>query len=133
MRIVLDTNVFVTIFSPQSRNYAIFQALLQRKITLCVTTDILDEYAEIGIRFLGVTLLNNVLELFELLPNVEYFVKYYRWQLITADPDDDKFVDCYVASNADYLITEDKHFKVLNNIPYPPVKVISSKQFLDLL
>jgi putative PIN family toxin of toxin-antitoxin system len=133
MKIVLDTNVFVTIFAPQSDNYAIFQALLQRKITLCVTTDILDEYAEIGNRFLGTTLVNNVLELFDLLPNVAYFVKYYRWQLITADPDDDKFVDCYVASNADYLVTEDKHFKVLKNVPYPPVKVISSKQFLDLL
>jgi uncharacterized protein len=133
MRIVLDTNVFVTMFAPQSDNYAIFQALLQRKITLCVTTDIFDEYAEIGNRFLGTTLVNNVLELFELLHNVEYFVKYYRWKLITADPDDDKFVDCYVASNADYLVTEDKHFRVLRQIPYPIVKVISSKQFLSLL
>ena len=78
MRIVLDTNVFVTIFAPQSDNYPIFQALLQRKITLCVTTDILDEYAEIGNRFLGTALVNNVLELFELMPNVAYFVKYYR-------------------------------------------------------
>jgi putative PIN family toxin of toxin-antitoxin system len=133
MRIVLDTNVFVTMFAPQSENYVIFQALLQRKITLCVTTDILDEYAEIGNRFLSTTLVNNVLELFELLPNVLYFVKYYRWLLITADPDDDKFVDCYVASNADFLVTEDKHFRALRQIPYPTVKVISSKQFLELL
>ncbi len=133
MRIVLDTNVFVTMFAPQSDNHAIFQALLQRKITLCATTDILDEYAEIGNRFLGTALVNNILELFELMPNVAYFAKYYRWQLITADPDDDKFVDCYVAANADFLVTEDKHFKILRQVPYPVVKVISAKQLLALL
>lgn len=32
------------------------------------------------------------------------------------DPDDNKFIDCYVAAYADYLVTNDNHFNVLQQI-----------------
>ena len=35
----------------------------------------------------------------------------FRIRLIVADPDDDKFADCAVAAEADYLITEDPAFR----------------------
>jgi predicted nucleic acid-binding protein len=53
--------------------------------------------------------------------------------LITVDPDDNKFVDCAVAANADFICTEDKHFKVLKKVPFPPVKVISADDFVEIL
>jgi len=66
-------------------------------------------------------------------PDVLQVHKYFFWNLITADPDDNKFVDCAVAASADYLVTEDKHFKVLKNIPFPPVTVVSMDDFLEVL
>ena len=57
----------------------------------------------------------------------------YRFTLIVDDPDDDKFVDCYVASNANFLVTNDKHFNVLANIPFPPINVINIDDFLEIL
>ena len=42
---------------------------------------------------------------------------YYRWELIKVDPDDNKFTDAYIGSNADILVTYDKHFKELDSIP----------------
>lgn len=66
-------------------------------------------------------------------PDVLQVNKYFFWNLITADPDDNKFVDCAVAASADYLVTEDKHFKVLKNIPFPPVTVVSMDDFLEVL
>ena len=40
-----------------------------------------------------------------------------KWLLIVQDPDDDKFVDCAVAGQADYIVTNDGHFNILKTIP----------------
>ena len=53
--------------------------------------------------------------------------KYYSWHLIKSDAYDDKFVDCAVACNAKFLVTEDRHFKILKQIPFPKVEVIGIK------
>jgi predicted nucleic acid-binding protein len=53
--------------------------------------------------------------------------------LIFNDPDDDKFVDLAVAGNADFLVTNDRHFNVLASIEFPVVKTKTAEQFLELL
>lgn len=75
----------------------------------------------------------NTMKAIDKSPDVLQVNKYFFWNLITADPDDNKFVDCAVAASADYLVTEDKHFKVLKNIPFPPVTVVSMDDFLEVL
>ena len=67
------------------------------------------------------------------LSNVKYIDPHFRFQLITADPDVNKFVDCAIAANAKYIVTEDHHFDVLKDIPFPHIEVISIEQFLDML
>nr|WP_207681806.1 PIN domain-containing protein [Desulfonema magnum] len=47
------------------------------------------------------------------LPNVHRQTVYYHWNLISADPDDNKFADCAVSANAHYLVSNDRHFRVL--------------------
>ena len=54
----------------------------------------------------------------------------FRFQLIEQDPDDNKFVDCAIIAGADYIVSEDAHFKVLSSIPYPKVKVTTLEEFL---
>jgi uncharacterized protein len=56
-----------------------------------------------------------------------------RWQLITNDPDDDKFADLAISSNAHYLVTNDHHFDVLKELPFPTVKVVSLDEFKEIL
>ena len=58
---------------------------------------------------------------------------YYTFELITADPDDNKFVDCYVAAHADYLVSNDRHFEGLSAAGFPAVRVVSAGEFLQLL
>ena len=65
--------------------------------------------------------------------NVKWVTKYYKWELIKADKDDNKFVDCAIASNAKYLVSDDKHFKVLKNIYFPKVEVITALNFSKFL
>ncbi len=124
MKIVLDTNILLVSISPTSKYYWIFERFINEEYTLCVTTDILNEYEEIITQHAGAEAANYALQIIENAINVEFITKYYYWNLITADPDDNKFVDCAVAANAKYIVTHDKHFKVLKNIEFPKLEVL---------
>jgi predicted nucleic acid-binding protein len=67
------------------------------------------------------------------LPNVSYYISYYKWQLIDADADDNKYSDCAIAGAASFLVTEDKHFSFLKSISFPMISIISIDEFAELL
>ena len=64
------------------------------------------------------------------LPNVLNSKVYYRWDLV-ADPESNKFIDCYIASDAEFLISHDKHFSVLRSIKFPTVNIVNIEEFKD--
>ena len=111
----------------------ILDAFLNETFTLCVTTDILAEYEEIAEHFLSEKIASNLLQLIENAPNVEWITSYYKWNLIEADADDNKFVDCAIASNSICLVGNDKHFNILKNVPFPRVEVLNATDFCELL
>ena len=45
-------------------------------------------------------------------------------------PDDNKFVDCAIVAGADYIVSEDAHFRVLESIPFPNVSVKRLEEFI---
>lgn len=98
-----------------------------------MTTDVMAEYEEIIGREMGVSVANDLMQAFEFANNVELITTWYRWSLIVVDPDDNKFVDCAVASGASYLVSEDRHFKVLSDIQFPKVNVVRVDDFKRIL
>lgn len=62
--------------------------------------------------------------------NVKKVSPSFSFHLIEADPDDNKFVDCAIVANAKYIVTEDHHYDVLQDIPFPKVDVVRLKEFL---
>ena len=52
---------------------------------------------------------------------------------ISADPDDNKFVDCAFAAGATYIVSDDSHFDVLHDITFPQLLVLRLKEFLEAL
>jgi uncharacterized protein len=129
MKVVLDTNVLLVAISSRSPYHWVLKRLEAGDYTLCVTHDILEEYEEIVEQHLGLTAAQETIAGLLQLPNHEQVEKYYFWNLITQDPDDNKFVDCAVACNATFIVTEDKHFRVLADIPFPKVEVIGVEEF----
>ncbi len=127
-KVVLDTNVLVVSISSKSRLHWIFKKLIEKEYSLCVTTDILSEYAEILERLMGKETSASVMGVLENLSNVEYITTYYRFRLLK-DEDDDKFVDCAIAANASYIVSHDKDFRRLEEISFPIVKVIDTLAF----
>jgi uncharacterized protein len=130
MRILLDTNVLLNTFLPNSANFWIWEALLNEELTLCVTSDILLEYEEIVQRFYGSTqLADYVIDAILALPNLIVKNNTFFWRLIPNDEEDEKFADCYVAANAFCIITKDKHFRVLKENKFPPFKIFTPQEF----
>ncbi|MBQ1694392.1 MAG: putative toxin-antitoxin system toxin component, PIN family, partial [Bacteroidales bacterium] len=94
---------------------------------------ILTEYEEILTQKIGAEIASNVIKALLDLPNTKIVQVYYHLHLITADPDDDKFVDCAFKSNAKYIVTQDHHYDVLNEIPFPYIEVVDIDEFLGIL
>lgn len=133
MKIVLDTNVLLVSISSKSQYHWLFQGLLNQRYEIALTNEILIEYEEIISAKYSVPVAKNVIRTLLLLPNVSRIEVYYNWQLIRLDPDDDKFVDCAIASNADFIVTHDKHFNVLKDIDFPKVQTVNLAQFQQML
>ena len=129
LRAVLDTNFFITIIGKQSQYRWVFDAIIEGRLILCVSKPILYEYEEILERKTSVEVAKNIIKFLSVHPYVEQYEIYYDWNLIEIDPDDNKFVDIAIASNADYIITNDKHFKVLHSIPFPKIQPITLQEF----
>ncbi len=133
LRIVLDTNVLLVSISSRSLSYWIFEGLKAGRFELLITNEILSEYEEIISEKLGLDIAKYVVRALLSLPNVQQIHPSYRWDLITADPDDNKFVDCAVAGNAHALVTEDRHFRILNELDFPQVRTLRIEGFQSLL
>lgn len=133
MKVVLDTNVLLIAVSRKSRFHKIFSSLVDGEYTICITDDILFEYEEILKKYLDGVVAESIMEIFENAQNVIWINKYFKWNLITEDPDDNKFVDCAIACGAQFLVSNDKHFNILKKIKFPKVDVVKAEDFLKTL
>ena len=130
MKVVIDTNIFVSSFfggNPRK----IIDLWKNEKITLCLSNTILDEYIDV-LRRIG---LNDEYELEELLSlfskgfKILFITKPPKIHIIENDPDDDKFIECAVALKAVAVITGDR--EVLAVREYMGIKILTPQRFLE--
>ena len=88
MKIVIDTNILLVCISDRSPYHLIFKSFIEQKFDLCVTTEILNEYAEIFARYSSSYLAKYALSVIENAPNVDYVSRYFAFELIQIDLDD---------------------------------------------
>ena len=131
--IVIDTNSLIMSISSRSGYHRIWKSFLAGDFVLCISNEILEEYAEVIARNISGNLARYIVYTIMERNNVRQIVPPYKWNLITADPEDNKFVDCAIAANARFIVTEDHHFNVLKEIPFPSVSVVNIDQFLSEL
>lgn len=132
-RAVLDTNCLLMSIPQHSPYRAVWIRFLLGEFELCVSNEILEVYQEILSNKTTPSIASNVVSIMLNAPNIRLVTPYYRFGLITSDVDDNKFVDCAIASGADYLVTNDAHFKILAQTPFPKVNTYSLQEFCDIL
>ena len=133
MNIVLDTNCLIMSIAPKSPYRNIWNAFLRGDYKLCVSNEIIEEYSEVLARNLSPQISEAIIYAILTRPNVIRLDPHFSFGLIDADKDDNKFVDCAIASNAKCIVTEDKHFKVLETMPFPKVEVVGIDAFKSCL
>jgi putative PIN family toxin of toxin-antitoxin system len=131
--IVLDTNCLLQALPSNSPYHKIWTEVLDGNICLCVNTDILEEYEEVIARKATPEIAQNIVEAIANLTTTVMQNTYVHFELLPADSDDNKFVDCAVASDAEYIVTNDKHFNPLKEIPWPKVEIIKITEFIKLI
>ncbi|HEY5327598.1 MAG TPA: putative toxin-antitoxin system toxin component, PIN family [Mucilaginibacter sp.] len=133
MRIVLDSNVLLIALGKKSRFKPIWDAFIDGKYQLIISDEIVYEYHEILIQHSARGIAEKVIEVFVESPDIVFQQIYYKWNVIAADPDDNKFFDIAVAANADYIVTNDTHFNEARFSTFPSVKIISAEDFLRIV
>ena len=133
MKIVLDTNSLIQSIPRQSQYHIVWQSLVNGENKLCVSNEIIEEYIEILQRLTDYETAELVVKTIVNSPFVEFITPFYHFQIIEADPDDNKFVDCAIIAGAKYIVTNDHHYDLLKNTPFPHVDVVSLAQFKEIL
>lgn len=129
MKAVIDTNCLIVSIPRQNPEYWLYEAFRAKKFEWVVSNEILHEYEEQLSDFYSPHTADLVLKILSTASNVIFAEPYFRWNLIQKDPDDNKFVDLAISSNANHLVTHDKDFNVLKNIEFPVVSVLNLEDF----
>src|SRR5687768_9086421 len=112
IRICIDTNVLLRLFGTQGAFAEIKHGVMIGQIELAVSTPILMEYEEVVTRLSGAGRWQTIDAFFHTLlqlhGNIVPIEPQYRFQVITNDPDDNKFVDCAIVARADFVVTGDR-------------------------
>jgi uncharacterized protein len=132
-KVVLDTNALLVSISRNSDFRLIFDRFLDGAFDLLVSTEILNEYIEKLQEKANPFVANNISEVIINAQNVVFVSVYFNWRIITNDPDDNKFIDCAVAGDATFIVSNDRHFNILKAIEFPKIKVVKIEEFLAFL
>ncbi len=130
MKVVIDTNIFVSSFfggNPKK----IIDLWKKEKITLCLSHAVLDEYIDV-LQRIGLKdeqELEELLSLFSRGFNILFTTKTPKVKIVKNDPDDDKFIECAVALKADAVITGDGDFHDIKE--YMGIRILTPRQFLE--
>lgn len=95
IRLVIDTNFFITIIGRKSPNRWVFDKIISGELLLCVSNEILLEYEELLAEKTNKQVSRNVIDFLLISPFVYKTDIFFNWHLISEDPDDNKFIDCY--------------------------------------
>ena len=130
MRIVVDTNVFVSGVFFAGPSYTILDAWRLGIVHIVVSPDILDEYRRVGDelaeRFSPVSLQ----PMLELLATTAIHVRSRPLsRQVCSDPDDDKFLACALAGKAKCVITGDR--ALLATSGYRGITVLTPRDFVE--
>jgi putative PIN family toxin of toxin-antitoxin system len=129
MRIVIDTNVLISAIFFDGLPEKLIDMVLSDTVTAIISEDILREYEatlQDMIQKLNVAKFNfSFAALFE-----HFIVVAPQSQIkICRDPDDDKFINCAVDTDCEYIVSGDKDLLVLKN--YEKVQILTIREFFD--
>jgi uncharacterized protein len=132
MKVVIDTNVFVSSFFGGIPRQ-IVDHWFSGKLILCVSRPILKEYFDVlgGFRFNREDLFRRLVTAFEKGPNILFVNNPREQNWIEDDPGDNKFIACALSLHAEYIVSGDSHLKRVGMIG--GVEIVPPREMVRLI
>ncbi|ALC15542.1 hypothetical protein DSOUD_0754 [Desulfuromonas soudanensis] len=130
MRIVLDTNVFISGIFFSGPPHRILQGWRDGRVHLVLSPEIFEEYqrvAEVLHKQFPAVDLSAILDL--VLVEAEMCQVEPLSEAVCADPDDDKFIACALSSGSKLIVSGDKH--LLDVAGYRGIEILKPRPFVD--
>jgi putative PIN family toxin of toxin-antitoxin system len=129
IRVVLDTNIIVSaLLQPLGPSAQILVSVLGGSFQLCVTGNIYAEYEEVISRPRLRRPQDVITRTLHAIREKGFWVRPDQTVRACSDPDDDVFLECAQASDADYLVTGNlKHFP----IAWAGTRIVTPRWFVD--
>ena len=130
LRLVIDTNVLVSAaLKPESIQRTALVLAVTKPARFYVSRPILVEYADVLARP-ELSIRKGVRQqLLQLIKNDSHIVAPLRRLEVAGDPDDNMFIECADAAQADYLVTgNQKHFPRF----WKKTKIITTRELISL-
>jgi len=130
LRVVLDTNVFVSATIVQGKQFELLKLAKLGKIKLIASPEIIGEFREVISRkkfsFSEEQIFNAVKQILEI---AEIIIPQHKLNVVQEDIDDNKILECATESNADFIVSGDPH--LLNLKYYKNIKIVNATEFFD--
>jgi putative PIN family toxin of toxin-antitoxin system len=129
IRVVLDTNVFISALFWKGAPYQVFKRILEGVILNFISPQILEELKErLLYKFkLPSEKVREFLEIIVFNSQIVYPKK--KLNVVKKDPKDNKILECALEAQASFIISGDKHLLEIKE--YKGIKIISPKEFLN--
>ena len=130
MKVVLDTNVFVSGVFFIGPPYEILRAWRDGKLRIVVSQEILEENSRVGEALADQFPRVNIKPVLEFITiSADVVAPLVLEEKICDDPDDDKFFSCAISGNCNVIISGDKH--LLKKPGYQGILIMKPRDFTD--
>ncbi len=137
MKIVLDTNVWLSGIFWKAQAYNLINYCINKKIEIIISKDILEEITRVASREDKFTkyiknlnedmesLVRTILSISRIIETKSHL------DIVKADPKDNIILDAALDGKADFIVTYDNH--LLNMIEFREIKIIKPEEFMTLM
>ena len=132
MKIVLDANIFISSFFWGGNPRIIVERVIAGTDELFITKEILDEIQDVIERpkfHADENQIHYYINSIEEIGNRITVKKHIKNG--SKDKDDNKYIECGITANADFLISGDLHLLELEK--YDKLKIVTAKNYLDII
>ena len=132
MRVVLDTNVFVSGIHRTGDSGRIISMFRDKKFELISSMPIIEEIIK-TLKNFRVPLSKEDISTWEniILENSLIVEPEERVEIVKEDKDDNKFIEAAISGKADYIISQDNHLLKIKE--FRGIKILTPKEFLDIV
>ncbi|MGD2099340.1 MAG: putative toxin-antitoxin system toxin component, PIN family [Desulfobacterales bacterium] len=130
MKIVLDTNVFISGVFFAGPPHEVLKAWRDGRIQILISKKIIEEYRRVGV------LLSKQFPDIEFAPVLQLLAihaEFVQPKKMTAqvceDPDDDKFLECALSGKSNLIVSGDKHLLKISG--HKGIVIVNPRNFVD--